>query len=157
LGQLPHDLLLVDTQLPDDTALQICSHLRAEPPCPHLKLILLTPENTPEWIELGQKNAVDDCLPKSVHLQEQASRIRAILRIKEAEDRSDRLANHLVSAHQQLEQAMRLRDCNLYQTQDVLIFAMAKMAELRGLETGGHLQRMQGYARVLAEEAMRLP
>jgi response regulator RpfG family c-di-GMP phosphodiesterase len=157
LGQLPHDLLLVDTQLPDGTALQICSQVRGEPPCPHLKLILLTPENTPEWIELGQKAPVDDCLPKSVHPQELAGRIRTVLRIKEAEDRSDRLGNHLVSAHQQLEQAMRVRDCNLYQTQDVLIFAMAKMAELRGLETGGHLQRMQGYARVLAEEAMRLP
>jgi putative two-component system response regulator len=34
---------------------------------------------------------------------------------------------------------------------------MAKMAELRGLETGAHLLRMQGYVRVLAEEAMRLP
>jgi cyclic di-GMP phosphodiesterase len=39
----------------------------------------------------------------------------------------------------------------------VLIFAMAKMAELRGQETAGHLLRMQQYARVLAEEAMRLP
>jgi response regulator RpfG family c-di-GMP phosphodiesterase len=157
LGQLPHDVLLVDTELPDGTALQICSQVRVEPPCPHLKLILLTPENSPEWIEVGQKAAVEDCLPRSVHSQELARRIRTILRIKEAEDRSDRLAGHLVSAHQQLEQALRLRDCNLYQTQDVLIFAMAKMAELRGLETGGHLQRMQGYIRVLAEEAMRLP
>jgi response regulator RpfG family c-di-GMP phosphodiesterase len=157
LAQLPHDLLLVDTELPEGTALQICSQLRAEPPCPHLKLILLTPENTPEWLGLAQKTAVDDCLPKSVHSLELAGRIRTILRIKEAEERSDRLAGHLVSAHQQLEQALRLRDCNLYQTQDVLIFAMAKMAELRGLETGGHLQRMQAYARVLAEEAMRLP
>ena len=34
---------------------------------------------------------------------------------------------------------------------------MAKMAELRGQETAGHLQRMQQYVRVLAEEAMRLP
>jgi putative two-component system response regulator len=39
----------------------------------------------------------------------------------------------------------------------VLIFAMAKMAELRGLETGAHLLRLQGYVRVLAEEAARLP
>src|SRR5207302_5538077 len=43
------------------------------------------------------------------------------------------------------------------QAQEVLIFAMAKMAELRGMETGAHLLRMQGYVRCLAEEAMRLP
>lgn len=157
LSQLPYDVLLVDTQLPDGAALKICSQVRAEPPAPHLKLILLTPENTPEWIEQGQKAAVDDCLPKSLHPQELANRIRTVLRIKEAEDRSDQLASHLLSANYQLEQALRLRDCNLYQAQDVLIFAMAKMAELRGLETGSHLRRMQAYVRVLAEEAMGLP
>jgi putative two-component system response regulator len=52
---------------------------------------------------------------------------------------------------------LKLRDADLYQAQDVLIFAMAKMAELRGLETSAHLLRMQAYVRVLAEEAMRLP
>jgi response regulator RpfG family c-di-GMP phosphodiesterase/serine/threonine protein kinase len=157
LGQLPHDLLLVDVQLPDGMALEICSQLRAEPPAPHLKLILLTPRNTAEWIGQGQKANIDDCLPKSVSPLELASRIRAVLRIKEAEERSDHLASNLLSASQQLEQALRLRDCDLYQAQDVLIFAMAKMAELRGLETGSHLLRLQGYVRVLAEEAMRLP
>jgi response regulator RpfG family c-di-GMP phosphodiesterase len=157
LSQLPHDALLVDTQMPEGTAVTICSQVRAEPPAPHLKLILLTPENTPEWMALGEKAAVDDCLPKSVHPQELANRIRTVLRIKEAEDRSDQLASHLLSANHQLELALRLRDSNLYQAQDVLIFAMAKMAELRGLETGSHLRRMQAYVRVLAEEAMRLP
>jgi response regulator RpfG family c-di-GMP phosphodiesterase/serine/threonine protein kinase len=157
LAQNPHDLLLVDAQLPDGTALQICTQIRAEPPAPHFKLILLTPRNTAEWIGLGQKANVDDCLPRSVSARELANRIRAVLRIKESEERSDYLASQLLRTSQQLEQALRLRDCNLYQAQDVLIFAMAKMAELRGLETGSHLLRLQGYVRVLAEEAMRLP
>jgi response regulator RpfG family c-di-GMP phosphodiesterase len=34
---------------------------------------------------------------------------------------------------------------------------MAKMAELRGQESGSHLLRMQKYARALAEEARALP
>src|SRR5205085_5524653 len=49
------------------------------------------------------------------------------------------------------------RDATANQAQDVLIFAIAKMAEMRGQETGGHLLRMQKYVRVLAEEAMQLP
>jgi response regulator RpfG family c-di-GMP phosphodiesterase len=80
-----------------------------------------------------------------------------LLRLKDAEDRSDSLAAHLLHTNQQLEQTARTRDSELYQAQDVLIFALAKMAESRGLETGGHLLRMQQYARVLAEEAMRFP
>jgi HD-GYP domain-containing protein (c-di-GMP phosphodiesterase class II) len=68
-----------------------------------------------------------------------------------------KLAGDVLTVNRQLEQALRLRDADLHQAQDVLIFAMAKMAELRGLETGAHLLRMQAYVRCLAEEAMRLP
>ena len=83
--------------------------------------------------------------------------MRLALRLKEAEERADRLATHLLATNGQLEQAMQQRDYTPHQAQDVLIFAMAKMAELRGQETSGHLLRMQSYVRVLAEEAMRLP
>src|SRR5205085_263356 len=83
--------------------------------------------------------------------------IRLLLRLRESEERAARLAGHLLATNGQLEQSVQLRDADLYQAQDVLIFAMAKMAELRGQETGAHLLRMQGYVRVLAEEAMRLP
>jgi response regulator RpfG family c-di-GMP phosphodiesterase/serine/threonine protein kinase len=157
LGQRVHDLLLIDVKLPNGEGLALCSRLRAEPPAPHLKVILLTPENTAEWLTAGQKAGADDCVPKTALPQELAARLRTILRVKEAEERSDRLANHLLSVNQQLEKSHQLRDADVYQAQDVLIFAMAKMAELRGLETGAHLLRMQGYVRVLAENAMRLP
>jgi response regulator RpfG family c-di-GMP phosphodiesterase len=152
-----YDLLLIDAQVPDIGGLEFCSELRTEPPAPHLKIVLLTPEPTPDWLSASLKAGADDCLVKAAHPQEMATRVRSALRLKEAEARADRLAGHLLHSNQQLEQMLRLRDADLYQAQDVLIFAMAKMAELRGLETGAHLLRMQGYVRVLAEEAMRLP
>ncbi|HEV3115990.1 MAG TPA: protein kinase [Gemmataceae bacterium] len=55
------------------------------------------------------------------------------------------------------DEPARLRDADLHQAQQVLVFALARMIELRGAETGGHLARMQNYVRVLAEEAARLP
>jgi response regulator RpfG family c-di-GMP phosphodiesterase len=157
LGQEPADLLLIDSQLPEDAGLELCSRLRAEPPAPHLRMLLLTPENSLEWLAKGQKLGVDDCIPNTAQPPELVARIRSALRTRDAEERADRLAANLLTVDQQLEQVLRLRDADLYQTQDVLIFAMAKMAELRGLETGAHLLRMQGYVRCLAEEAMRLP
>ena len=84
-------------------------------------------------------------------------RVRLALRLKETEERADRLLNGLLSTNGQLEEAVQQRDSTAHQAQDVLIFAMAKMAELRGQETSGHLLRMQKYVRVLAEAAMRLP
>jgi putative two-component system response regulator len=43
------------------------------------------------------------------------------------------------------------------QAQNALLFAMAKMAESRDGETPGHLRRLQGYARALAQSAQDLP
>jgi response regulator RpfG family c-di-GMP phosphodiesterase len=102
-------------------------------------------------------SAFDDCIPRTTPPAQLLGRCRTVLRLKEVEERADRLASHLLATNAQLEKAVRQRDNNADQSRDVLIFAMAKMAELRGQETGGHLQRMQAYVRVLAEQARRLP
>src|SRR5439155_26838300 len=101
--------------------------------------------------------ALDDLLARAAAPADWVRTIRVLLRLKESEGRASRLAGHLLATSGQLEQSIQLPDADLYQAQDVLIFAMAKMAELRGLETGAHLLRMQGYVRILAEEAARLP
>jgi response regulator RpfG family c-di-GMP phosphodiesterase len=150
----PCDLLLIDADLPGGEGPELCRRLRAEPPGPHVKLILVTPGGT--GAPPGDAPA-DDFVAYTAPPHELLSRVRLALRLKEAEERSDRMSGHLLATNGQLEEALRQRDDDQYQAQDVLIFAMAKMAELRGLETGPHLLRMQGYVRVLAEEAMRLP
>jgi putative two-component system response regulator len=105
----------------------------------------------------GARPDADDLVARAGAAADWARCVRWLLKVKEKEERTDRLAGHLLATNSQLEQSMQLRDADLYQAQDVLIFAMAKMAELRGLETGAHLLRLQGYVRVLAEEAARLP
>ncbi len=156
LKKSSYDLVLIDAALPDGV-LELCSHLRAEPATTHLKVIVLAAETKPEWLTTAQEAGADDCISQTAQPQELAARIQTFLRLKESEDRADSLADQLSSVNRQLEETLRMRDADLCQAQDVLIFAMAKMAELRGLETGAHLLRMQGYVRVLAEEAMRLP
>jgi response regulator RpfG family c-di-GMP phosphodiesterase len=152
LDQFPADVILVDARLADGPGLDLCRRLRAEAPVPHLKIILLEAEGDalpPEADALcDDRAAVDGRL---------GGRVRVALRLKEAEERADRVAGHLLTTNAQLEQAVQQRDHTAQQAQDVLIFAMAKMAELRGQETAGHLLRMQQYARVLAEQALRLP
>ncbi len=43
------------------------------------------------------------------------------------------------------------------ETQDVTIYALARLAELRDSETGKHLERTTNYVRILAEELSRHP
>jgi response regulator RpfG family c-di-GMP phosphodiesterase/serine/threonine protein kinase len=154
LANFPADVVMIDSAAAPAAALELCRRLRAEAPVAHLKLVLLAPRDAepPEADGL-----YDDFLEDSTPPARLVARVRAALRLKEAEERADRAAGHLLTTNSQLEQALEQRDHTAMQAQDVLIFAMAKMAELRGQETGAHLLRMQQYMRVLAEEAMRLP
>jgi len=43
------------------------------------------------------------------------------------------------------------------ETQDVTIYALARLAELRDPETGTHIERTASYVRILAEDLKRLP
>jgi putative two-component system response regulator len=154
LSEFPADVVLVDSRPAAAAALELCRRLRAEAAVPHLKLLLLTSEQAavPE-----AEGLCDDLLDDAAPPARLAACVRAALRLKEAEERASRAASHLLTTNSQLEQALQQRDHTLMQAQDVLIFAMAKMAEMRGLESGAHLLRMQQYVRVLAEEAMLLP
>jgi response regulator RpfG family c-di-GMP phosphodiesterase/serine/threonine protein kinase len=155
LERFPADALLVDARTDNDRGSNLCRQLRAEAPLPHLKLVLIDPGESAETDELDC--AWDDWVDSGATSGAILGRLRSVLRLKEAEERTDRLASHLLTTNSQLEKAVRQRDSNAFQARDVLIFAMAKMAELRGQETGGHLQRMQAYVRVLGEQAQRLP
>jgi putative two-component system response regulator len=158
LKRSPADVMLIDGQLAGGAGIELCRRLRREAPLAHLKLILMAADPGPAGVDTPPAEAeglCDDVAPWGAPAL--LTRVRLALRLKEAEERSDRLASHLLATNGQLEQALQQRDNTAIQTQEVLIFAMAKMAELRGQETGAHLLRMQNYVRVLAEEAMRLP
>jgi response regulator RpfG family c-di-GMP phosphodiesterase len=153
--RFPADAVVVDSRIDAEGGAEMCRQLRAEAPVGRLKVVLLAADEGDDGAELDAP--WDERLVRTVEPLKLVSRVRSLLRLKEAESRADRLASHLLSTNGQLEKVVRQRDNHAYQSRDVLIFAMAKMAELRGQETGGHLVRMQSYARVLAEQARRLP
>ena len=157
MKRFPADVALIDAQLNGESGIEVCRRLRAEAMVPHQKLILLTGDDAHAAAAPELDAVHDGQAPRDVFAAALVSRVRLALRLKEAEERSDRLVGGLLSTNTQLEQAVQQRDYTAHQAQDVLIFAMAKMAELRGQETSGHLLRMQKYVRVLAGAAMRLP
>jgi response regulator RpfG family c-di-GMP phosphodiesterase/serine/threonine protein kinase len=153
----PCDVVLVDARLAEPNGHDIGRRLRAGAGIPNLKMILLVPDEGPPCGVVENEPSCDDQTQLSRLGDDLVTRVRLAVRLKGAEERSDRLAHSLLTTNAQLEQVLQQRDAFTQQSQDVLIFAMARMAELRGRETPAHLIRMQKYARILAEEAMRLP
>jgi putative two-component system response regulator len=85
------------------------------------------------------------------------SRVKAALRLKEAQDRSALLNADLLSANAELERNLADRDSDVAQARHALLLALAELIDSRDLDTTSHLRRLQEFSRCLAEAASRLP
>jgi response regulator RpfG family c-di-GMP phosphodiesterase len=135
----------------------VCKLLREQPPSPNLKILMASGNGNSENLANMLLAGADDFLTKPFSVLQLQARVKAALRLKEAQDRSDILNRHLLTVNHELEQALQSRNSDLADARNALVLALAKMVEHRAQETQAHLQRMQLYAVALSEEAARLP
>ena len=118
-------MVITDWNMPGISGLSLCEKIRASEGGQYTYLIMVTTRNATNDIVVGMDAGADDFITKPFVKEELAVRIRAAERI---------LA---------------------FETKDVVIFSMAKLAESRDPETGQHLERIRYYAKALAESAAR--
>jgi response regulator RpfG family c-di-GMP phosphodiesterase len=152
-----YDLLVLDINMSGMPGPELCRYLREHPPSPHLKIIMASGNNNSDIMAQMLLSGADDFLTKPFSVVQLQARVKAALRLKEAQDRTDLLHRHLLAVNQELEKSLGVRDSDLVQARNALVLALAKMVEHRACETGAHLARLQRYCRCLAEEAVRLP
>jgi putative two-component system response regulator len=157
LGRRAYDLVLADMQMPEMSGLELCEALRKSPPSPNLKVIMFSGNASGDDMAQVLSAGADDYLLKPFSTAQLRARVQAALRLKDAQDRTELLNQHLRSVNQQLEQHLNARQGELILVRNVLVQALAKLVVCRNLETRAHLLRMQRYARCLAEEAARMP
>jgi response regulator RpfG family c-di-GMP phosphodiesterase len=152
-----YDLVLLDIDMPRMNGREVLKQLRENPPCPHLKVIMFSGRaDGDDMAELLLAGA-DDYLTKPFTIIQLQARIKAALRFKDAQDRSDLLNQHLLSTNRELDKDLSLREVNLVHTRNSMVMALSKLVEYRDSETGQHLIRLQRYCRCLAEECSQLP
>ncbi len=156
-GTRPYDLVLLDVDLPGFSGEQVLARLRRQPPVPHLKVIMFSGAASGDDLSRILLAGADDFVTKPFSVVQLRARVKAALRLKEAQDRSDVLNRQLVTVNAELEQAVQARDGELLRARNGLVLALAKIVEHRSHETGRHLQRMQRYCRALAEAAAAVP
>lgn len=113
-------LVISDWNMPGMTGLELCQAIRQREHWGYVYFILLTNHRGVDDLVQGMSAGADDFISKPFHPAELAVRVRAGRRIASLE------------------------------TRDMTIFAMAKLAESRDVETGHHLERVQCYSRALA-------
>ncbi|MCL2304064.1 MAG: response regulator [Planctomycetaceae bacterium] len=119
-------LVISDWEMPLMTGIELCRTIREEELSGYIYFVLLTSHGTLQEMIQGLSCGADDFIAKPYSPAEVLARIRAGERILSLE------------------------------TRDVAIFALAKLAESRDLDTGAHLERVQHYCRTLAQEMASL-
>jgi putative two-component system response regulator len=157
-GPILHScLVLLDLELPGINGYDVCRRLREHPPQPHLKVIIVSGQGDQDQLAEALPRGADDYVPKPFTPRQLEAKVRHALDLKDAQDRIDQLTGHLLLTNRQLEQSLQARVADVRQAQDALLFAMARLAELRDGESAGHLRRLQRYARCLVERAAAAP
>ncbi len=120
-------MLVCNQSLPEVSGLELCRDLRSAPLSGSLYFILLTDHNTSQDKVIGLAAGADDNIAKPIHLTRLVARVQIGERILSLESR------------------------------DVTIFALARLAESRDPDTGAHLERVQAYSRLLAQQLVTRP
>ncbi|HMC66165.1 MAG TPA: response regulator [Gemmataceae bacterium] len=151
------DLVLLDIDMPEMNGLDVLQYLRKSPPAPHLKIIMFSGRASADEMAEMMLAGADDYLTKPFSVVQLVARVKAALRLKDAQDRSDLLNRHLLTVNSELERNLTARDSDLVHARNALVLALAKLVEHRDTETGAHLMRLQRYCRILGEETAGVP
>ncbi len=114
-------LVITDWEMPGMSGLELCAAIRSRETEDYTYIILVTGKDDVRDVVAGMRAGADDYITKPFNRDELDVRIRAGIRIID------------------------------FQSKDIVIFALAKLAESRDEDTGNHLERVRYYSKSLAE------
>ncbi|RCS52789.1 diguanylate cyclase [Bremerella cremea] len=146
------ELVLLSFHLATGSAIEICQsirHLRVER---QIQLLILG-HGLSETERLQAFSAgADDIIEKSISQLELNAKIDVLMRLRSALVRATTAERKLEGYTRELERIVERRSLAIQATQDVAVFALAKLADSRDTETGEHLVRMRAYSQIIAEQ-----
>lgn len=135
--QLPApDLIVLDVMMPGMDGLEVLRQLRAQSATAHIPVVFVTAMDSHDDEERRLRLGAVGYITKPIKPSLALARIRTQLELKAARDRLSRR-----NAVLEEELVRRLAENTL--VQDVRIHALARLAEIRDLQTGNPLRRGQ--------------
>ncbi len=143
LDENKFDVVLLDLNLPDSKGLDTLA--RVSQRYPRLAIVVITGEYGEDLgLEAVAGGAQEYLIKGKYDLHSLSKSIHYAIQRKQSEE-------SLRRAYEELEDTNK----ELKETQEVTLFALAKLAESRDPETGQHIERMRAYCQLLAEQLGR--
>lgn len=147
------ELLLLGVDQLNIGSRSVLRSLRENPPCPNLKIIMISPKFSANDLSAYLATGANDCLNLSISNLQFVARVKAALREKEDQDRNDEIGRQLRDLNAEIEVSLHARTSDLLEARNALVVALARLVEHRSPDGMAHLTRMQRYCTELAREA----
>ncbi len=144
------DLILLDIMMPGMDGYAVLGRLKADVHTSRIPVIFVTALGATEDEAYGLNQGAADYITKPVKPAIVKARVQTHLQLKQARD-------ILHDKNAWLEHEVERRVEQYHKLQDVVLRALACLAEVRDKETGNHILRTQAYVRELATEMATLP
>ncbi len=139
------DCLLLDIKMPNVSGLDILRTKAFDPTLEQIPTIILTASTDPHVKKQALDLGAADFLTKPVDPNELIPRVRNVLLVRSH-------ISHVEDEAARLEDLVRRRTAELYQSRQQLILSLARAAEHRDNETSNHVIRVGRYAGLIARE-----
>jgi CheY-like chemotaxis protein len=101
-----YDLIVLDINMPGMSGPEVCRRLREQPPSPNLKILMASGGANGDAMAKMLLARADNFITKPFSVVQLQARVKAALRLKEAQDRSNLLNRHLMAVNHQLEESL---------------------------------------------------
>jgi putative two-component system response regulator len=144
-------VVLMDIMMPQMDGYEACRQIKASAGGDDAHVILVSAKASTSERVRGYEVGADDYLVKPFDDDELLAKVRVQVRLRNALVELESARARLAADNVQLEDTVERQTKAITDTRDLLVFAMAKLADSRDPETGEHLDRMRNYCQILAE------
>lgn len=143
------DMMVFDMRLPGMDGIELTANIRENMETRQIPIMLVTDEGEDtDQLMRGMEAGANEHLNKPIRKVELIARSRNILRQKKLLDDNRK-------SLKSLEISVVERTVEVEMTRDMALFGFAKLAERRDPETGGHIERIREYTRILAQQLLK--
>jgi len=144
-------VVLMDIMMPRMDGYEACRQVKAAAGGDNAHVILVSAKASTAERVRGYEVGADDYLVKPFDEDELLAKVRVQVRLRNALADLEAARAQLAADNVALEGTVERQTQAITDTRDLLVFAMAKLADSRDPETGEHLERIRAYCRILAE------
>ncbi|MBI5919377.1 MAG: response regulator [Nitrosomonadales bacterium] len=137
------DLVLLDYMMPEISGIDFLKLFRQMPGCEEVPVLMVTADHETEVRYQALQAGANDFLTKPVDRTEFLARARNMLALRQSH-------KHLASRADWLAEEVSKATAEIVMRERETIFCLARAAEYRDPETGGHIMRMAHYSRHIA-------